>query len=170
MEEYAAEKGLTLPLQVTLATKNDQAEPEIAQALKEQALPGGFDIALDITEPGGYWDRWTEVDLGLTSWTHRSLDTMVLPLAYTEEGIGNWNETRWVDEEFEALLREAERTLDVEARRELMSQIEDIMQERGPIGIANWRNVWSITRSNFQNVKAHPTSYDLLYDVWKADA
>ncbi len=170
MEEYAAEKGITLPLQVTLATKNDQAEPEIAQALKEQALPGGFDIALDITEPGGYWDRWTEVDLGLTSWTHRSLDTMVLPLAYTEEGIGNWNETRWVDEEFETLLREAERTLDVEARRELMSQIEDIMQERGPIGIANWRNVWSITRSNFQNVKAHPTSYDLLYDVWKADA
>jgi len=170
MEEYAAEKGLTLPLQVTLATKNDQAEPEIAQALKEQALPGGFDISLDITEPGGYWDRWTEVDLGLTSWTHRSLDTMVLPLAYTEAGIGNWNETRWVDEEFETLLREAEKTLDVEARREIMSQIEDIMQERGPIGIANWRNVWSIARSSFQNVKAHPTSYDLFYDVWKQDA
>lgn len=170
MEEYAAETGVELPLQVTLATKNDQSEPEIAQALKEQALAGGFDIALDITEPGGYWDRWTEVDLGLTSWTHRPLDTMVLPLAYTEEAIGNWNETRWVDEEFETLLREAEGTLDVEARREIMSQIEDIMQERGPIGIAYWRNVWNITRSNFQNVKAHPTSYDLFYDVWKEDA
>ncbi len=170
LEEYAAEKGLTLPLQVTLATKNDQAEPEIAQALKELAAPAGFEIALDITEPGGYWDRWTEVDLGLTSWTHRSLDTMVLPLAYTEEGIGEWNETRWSDEEFATLLREAERTLDVEARRELMSQIEDIMQERGPIGIAYWRNVWTIVRSNFQNVKSHPTSYDLFYDVWKNDA
>ncbi len=170
MKEYAAEKGIELPLKVTLATKNDQAEPEIAQALKEEALAGGFDIALDITEPGGYWDRWTEVDLGLTSWTHRPLDTMVLPLAYTAEAIGNWNETRWTDEEFETLLREAEKTLDVEARRAIMSKIEDIMQERGPIGIANWRNVWSITRSNFQNVKAHPTSYDLFYDVWKQDA
>lgn len=170
MEEYAAETGVELPLQVTLATKNDQNEPEIAQALKELALPGGFDITLDITEPGGYWDRWTEVDLGLTSWTHRPLDTMVLPLAYTEEAIGNWNETRWVDEEFEGLLREAEGTLDVDARRELMSQIEDIMQERGPIGISYWRRVWSINRSNFQNVKAHPTSYDLFYDVWKEDA
>ena len=30
LEEYAAEKGISLPLQVTLATKNDQAEPEIA--------------------------------------------------------------------------------------------------------------------------------------------
>lgn len=169
LEEYAAEKGIDLPLQVTLATKNDQSEPEIAQALKEQALAGGFDITLDITEPGGYWDRWTEVDLGITSWTHRSLDTMVLPLAYTEEAIGNWNETRWVDDEFETLLREAEGTLDVEARRELMSQIQDIMQERGPIGIPYWRNVWNITRTNFQNVKSHPTSYDLFYDVWKND-
>ncbi|MEZ4622903.1 MAG: hypothetical protein R2867_46420 [Caldilineaceae bacterium] len=93
-----------------------------------------------------------------------------LALAYTEEAIGNWNEARWTDEEFETLLLEAEGIFDVEARRDLMSQIEDIMQERGPIGIAYWRNVWNITRSNFQNVKAHPTSYDLFYDVWKEDA
>ena len=170
LEEYAAEKGIELPLAVTLATKNDQAEPEMAQALKELAAPAGFDITLDITEPDGYWDRWTEVDLGLTSWTHRPLDTMVLPLAYTAAAIGNWNETRWTDDEFETLLRQAEATLDVEARREIMSQIEDIMQERGPIGISHWRSVWNITRNNFENVKAHPTSYDLLYDVWKNDA
>lgn len=170
LEEYAAEKGVELPLKVTLATKNDLAEPEMAQALKEQAVAAGFDITLDITEPGGYWDRWTEVDLGMTIWTHRPLDTMVLPLAYTKEAIGNWNETRWTDDEFETLLREAEKTLDVEARRELMSKIEDIMQERGPIGIAYWRKVWNITRNNFQNIKAHPTSYDLFTDVWQQDA
>lgn len=167
LAEYAAEKGLDLPLKVNLATKNDESEPEIAQALKELALPGGFDIQLDITEPGGYWDRWTEVDLGITSWTHRALDTMVLPLAYTEEAIGNWNETRWTDAEFEGLLRQAEGTLDVEARRELMSQIEDIMQDRGPIGNSYWKRVWNATKSEFQNVTAHPTSFDLLYEVWK---
>lgn len=167
LEEYAAEKGLELPLQVTLATKNDESEPEIAQALKEQALPGGFDIQLDITEPGGYWDRWTEVDLGITAWTHRPLDTMVLPLAYTQEAIGNWNETRWVDEEFETLLRQAEGTLDVEARRDMMSQIEDIMQDRGPIGNSYWKRVWNATSTQFHNVTAHPTQYDLLYEVWK---
>jgi peptide/nickel transport system substrate-binding protein len=162
-----AEAGYPDGLQVTLATKNDQNEPEIAQALKELAAPAGFDIQLDITEPGGYWDRWTEVDLGITSWTHRPLDTMVLPLAYIGEAIGAWNETRWTDEEFETLLREAEATLDVEARRSLMCQIEDIMQDRGPIGNSYWKNVWNITSSEFKNVRAHPTAYDLLYDVWK---
>ncbi|MFO7537444.1 MAG: ABC transporter substrate-binding protein [Chloroflexota bacterium] len=166
LEEYAEEKGISLPLQVTLATKNDEAEPEIAQALRELAIPGGFDITLDITEPGGFWDRWTEVDLGITAWTHRPLDTMVLPLAYIEEAIGAWNETRWTDPEFESLLREAERTLDVEARRELMCQIQTIMQDRGPIGNSYWKSVWNITRSEFQNVEAHPTSYDLMAEVW----
>lgn len=172
MEEYAAEKGIELPLQVTLATKNDQSEPEIAQALKEMALPGGFDIQLDITEPNGYWDRWTEVDLGITAWTHRPLDTMVLPLAYTTDEDGNpvpWNETRWSDDEFATLLNQAERTLDVEERRQIMEQIETIMQDRGPIGNSYWNRVWNITRSEFQNVVAHPTDYYLLYEVWKQD-
>ncbi len=166
LEEYAEEKGISLPLQVTLATKNDQAEPEIAQALKEQAAAGGFDITLDITDPSGYWDRWTEVDLGITSWTHRALATMVLPLAYTAEAIGNWNETRWTDTEFEEILREAQGTLDVEARRELMCQIEDIMQERGPIFNSFWKSVWNITNSKFKGVKAHPTAYHLMNEVW----
>ena len=166
LEEYASEKGIDLPLKVTLATKNDQNEPLIAQALKEMAEPGGFEITLDITEPGGYWDRWTEVDLGITSWTHRPLATMVLPLAYTEESIGAWNETRWFDSEFEQVLREAQGTLDVEARRALMCKIEDIMQERGPVFNSFWKSVWNITASKFKNVKAHPTAYDLMYEVW----
>jgi peptide/nickel transport system substrate-binding protein len=162
LQEYAAEKGIELPLKVTLATKNDQSEPEFAQALKELAEPAGFEIALDITDPAGYWDRWTEVDLGITTWTHRPLATMVLPLAYTKEAIGNWNETRWTDDEFETVLREAQGTLDVEARRALMCTIEDIMQERGPIFNSFWKNVWNATNSKFQNVVAHPTAYDLL--------
>ncbi|MCB9078149.1 MAG: ABC transporter substrate-binding protein [Anaerolineaceae bacterium] len=164
------EAGFPDGLKVTLATKNDQQEPELAQALKELAAPAGFDIQLDITDPSGYWDRWTEVDLGITSWTHRPLDTMVLPLAYIKEAIGAWNETRWSDDEFETLLRQAEGTLDVEARRELMCQIEDIMQERGPIGNSFWKKIWNITSSEFQNVQAHPTAYDLMYEVWKDEA
>jgi len=162
-----SEKGIELPLQVTLATKNDQSEPEVAQALKELAAPAGFEISLDITESGGYWDRWTEVPLGITSWTHRPLATMVLPLAYTEESIGAWNETRWFDDEFTTLLREAEATLDVEARRSIMCKMEDIMQERGPVANSFWKNVWNITNSDFEGVQAHPTAYDLMYEVWK---
>ncbi len=170
LEEYAKEKGIELPLKVKLATKNDEGEDLIAQALKEQAAPGGFDIELDITEAGGYWDRWTEVDLGITAWTHRPLGTMVLPLAYTADADGKpvaWNETRWVDEEFTTILRQAEKTLDIEKRRELMGQLEEIMQARGPVFVSYWKGIWNITRKEFKGVQGHPTSYDLLYEVWK---
>ncbi len=167
LEEYAAEKGISLPLEVSLATKNDQAEPEIAQALKQLAEPAGFDIKLDITEPGGYWDRWTEVPLGITAWTHRPLGTMVPALAYTEESIGAWNETRWFDDEFTQLLIEAQATLDVDARRSIFCKMEDIMQDHGPIGNSFWKNVWNITRKEFQNVVSHPTAYYLMNKVWK---
>ncbi len=165
-----AEAGYPDGLKVTLATKNDLEEPEWSQALKELAAPGGFDITLDITDPGGYWDRWTEVDFGLTSWTHRPLGTMVLRLGYTADDTGKpveWNETRWVDKEFQDLLTEAEATLDVEARRGLMCKIEDIFQERGPIGIAYWKRVWNIVPKTFHNIAAHPTEYDLMNEVWK---
>jgi len=164
-----AEAGYPDGLKVTLATKNDLEEPEYAQALKEMSAPGGFDIDLDITEPGGYWDRWTEVDLGMTSWTHRSLDTMVLPLAYAGDAEGNpveWNETRWVDEEFSEILAQAERTLNVEERRSLMCKLEEIQMERGPIGIAYWKQVWNIVPEKVKNIEAHPTEYDLLTEVW----
>ncbi len=166
-----AEAGYPDGLKVILATKNDEAEPEIAQTLKELAAPGGFDIQLDITDPGGFWDRWTEVDFGITSWSHRPLGIMVLPLAYTADEDGNpipWNETRWVDEEFVELLGQAEQTLDLEERRELMCQLEDIMQERGPIANSFWKKVWRISRNNVMNIQAHPSDYDLFYEVWKA--
>ena len=94
---------------------------------------------------------------------------MVLPLAYIADADGvpvPWNETRWVDDEFSALVLQAEKTLDVEARRAIMSDIEDIMQTRGPIGNAYWKSVWNITHKKFQGISAHPTSYDLLFEVY----
>jgi len=167
LKEYAKEKDLQLPLKVTLSTKNNLDEPSIAQGLKEMALPGGFDIQLDITEPGGYWSRWTEVSFGITSWSHRPLGTMILPLAYTKESIGAWNETRWHDEEFTKYLREAEATLDVNQRREIMCKLEDIMQERGPIGISYYSHRWEILLEKWKNVKAHPSQYtEYIKEMW----
>jgi peptide/nickel transport system substrate-binding protein len=162
LQAYATEKGLKLPLKVKLATKNDMSEPEVAQALKELSRPAGFDITLDITEPGGYWSRWKDVDLGITHWSHRPLGTMLLPLAYIKEAIGAWNETRWYDDEFTKLLREAEKTLDVEKRRQIMCKIEDVMQERGPVAISYWKKQWQLNSAKFKNLQAHPSEYHIF--------
>ena len=77
-----------------------------------------------------------------------------------------WNETRWVDKEFSALLDRANATLDVEERRKIFCKLEDIQMSRGSIGIAWWRNVWMVTAKKVQDVKGHPTLYMLFNKVW----
>jgi peptide/nickel transport system substrate-binding protein len=98
---------------------------------------------------------------------------MVLSLAYVCDDEGNpvpWNETRWCDDEFAALLKEAEGTLDVDERREIMCQLEEIQYERGSVGIPYWMNIWSIAHKKVQDFKGHPTQYDLFNEIWLEEA
>ena len=49
----------------------------------------------------------------------------------------------------------------------MMCELEDIMQERGPVGLSYWAKNWNIIRSELKNVRANPEGYDLFADVWK---
>lgn len=140
-----------------------------AETVAEDAKAAGINLTLDTMPNDAYWGLWTETASGITPWTHRPLAVMVLPLAYIGDADGNpvpWNESRWIDDEFSALLLQAQGTADLEARRELMKDIQTIMQERGPVLIAFWKNVWTIMNKGFQNVVGHPTNYELYYEVW----
>jgi len=164
-----AEAGFADGVTVELSTQESRAEPAIAQSLKETAAAGGFTINLNILPGAQYWDVWTEVPLGITIWAHRPLGTMIPALAFTagEDGKpGAWNETRWVDDEYVTLLRQAESTLDVEARRAIACKMEAIETERGAVGIAFFTNVWYVCNKRFQGIRAHPTNYDLFDEVW----
>lgn len=157
-------------LDVNLAVGSDWTDVvRFAEVLKQDAAPGGFRINIQTMPTSQYWEKWTEVDLGITPWTHRPLGTMILNLAYTADADGKpvaWNETRWVDEEFSKLLEEANGTLDVDKRREIFCKLEQIQIDRGSIGISYWRNVWMVTRARVQNAVSHPNGYFFCSDLW----
>ena len=165
-----AEAGYPDGLDVELAIGNGW--PDVVaygETLKEGAAAGGFNITLNSMPNSQYWDLWTEVDLGITPWTHRPLGTMVLNLAYTCDAEGEpvpWNESRWCDEEFTELLTQANGTFDVDERRTIMEKLETIQQERGSIGNAYFMTTWIIVNKQFKNVRAHPTAYDLWTELW----
>jgi peptide/nickel transport system substrate-binding protein len=165
-----AEAGVTTPLEIHIAVSTSW--PDVvayAETLKEDAQAGGFNVILDTMPESEYWNVWTEAAVGVTPWTHRPLGVMVLPLAYIADKDGNpvpWNESRWVDEEFTTLLQKAQGTLDVEARRAIMKDIETIQQSRGSIAIAWWQNVWRVANPAFINIGSHPTDYYLWRDLW----
>jgi peptide/nickel transport system substrate-binding protein len=169
-KQLLKEAGYPNGLDVNLAVGSGWTDVvRYAEVLKQDAAPAGFGINIQTMPNSQYWEKWTEVDLGITPWTHRPLGTMVLNLAYIADDKGKpvpWNETRWVDEEFSALLDKANGTLDVDERRKIFCKLEDIQMTRGSIGIAWWRNVWTVTRKNVRDAKGHPTLYMLFNNVW----
>jgi len=164
------EAGVPIPLPVAISVGTGWTDiVAYIETLKEDAKAGGFDITLDTMPNSAYWDKWTETPVGVTPWTHRPLAVMVLPLAYIADADGNpvpWNESRWVDQEFSDLLKKAQGTIDVEARRAIMKDIERIQMERGSIAIAWWQSVWNIKLPKCQNMPAHPTHYQLWREAW----
>jgi peptide/nickel transport system substrate-binding protein len=165
-----AEAGYPDGLDVELAIGTGWPDVvSIGETLKADAVAGGFNITLNTMPNSQYWDLWTEVDLGLTPWTHRPLGTMVLNLAYICDADGEpvpWNETRWCDDEFTELLVQANGTLDVLQRREIMRKLEEIQQVRGSIGNSYFFTTWIIMNKKFQDVQPHPTTYDLWSAIW----
>lgn len=143
-----------------------EAEPEIilAQLLKEQCAPAGFDMELNAMPASMYWDQWTEVDLGITSWTHRPLATMTLALAYRSGA--EWNETHWSNAKFDELLAKAEGTLAMEDRRKIMCDIQTLMQEEGPIIIPRWGAFLWGHRARVKGYRGAPSDFIYLTNVW----
>ncbi len=164
------EAGVKTPLDVKISVGTGWTDiVAYIETLKEDAKPAGFNITLDTMPNASYWDKWTETTVGVTPWTHRPLAVMVLPLAYIADKDGKpvpWNESRWVDEEFSTLLKKAQGTLDIEARKAIMKDIERIQMERGSIAVAWWQSVWDIHSPILQGTKAHPTAYHLWREAW----
>jgi len=168
-KELLQQAGYKDGLAVNMAVGNGWKEiVRYAEILKEDAAPAGFKINIQSMPNNQYWEKWTEVDLGITTWAHRPLGTMVLNLAYIGDDAGKpvpWNESRWVDNEFTTLLKKANGTLDIEERRKIFCQLEKIQQDRGSIANAFWINVWTIAKKRVQGIKPHPSQYLKLDEV-----
>ena len=169
-KKLLAEAGVKTPLKVKVSVGTGWKDVvSYGESLKETAKAGGFDVELDSMPNSAYWDKWTEVPAGITPWTHRPLGITVLALAYIADKNGKpvaWNESRWVDEEFSKLLKQAQGTADVAARKALMKDIQRIQQERGSVAIATWMPIFAARATTAMNLNTHPTSFQLWREAY----
>ncbi|MDH3466728.1 MAG: ABC transporter substrate-binding protein [Gammaproteobacteria bacterium] len=156
----AVETGLD-KADLAIACKKDPAwELAAVQSMVEQLKESGLNVKINVMPSTQFWDNWDKVPMGFTSWAHRPLGFMVLSLAY-RTGVP-WNESHYTNPKFDALLTKAEGTLDVEKRRELIRELEQIMQADGPIVQPAWRSVFSPTSKKVKGFEKHPTQYLFL--------
>lgn len=169
-KQLLKEAGYPNGIDISIAVGSEWTDVvRYAEVLKQDAAPAGIRLNIQTMTTSQYWEKWTEVDLGITPWTHRPLGTMVPNLAYSADDKGKpvpWNETRWVDKEYSDLLAKASGTLDVDKRRKIMCKLEDIQMTRGSIGIAYWMNTWMCPNKKLKNVVAHPNLLLLFNEVW----
>jgi peptide/nickel transport system substrate-binding protein len=162
---------------VKMTYKNDtRFEPVMAEIFQRSAKEAGIEIALDQRPATEYWPRWNHYHFGITQWTHRPLNTMVNALAYTKEALppdeksGNWNETRWTNDEFLGLLDKANATVDLDERLGLISQMEDIQADDGGIGLPMFYNIFNVVANRVKNHRGHPTDYLQVTEAWVDEA
>ena len=157
-KELLAEAGHPNGIDLEIAAKKDPAwEIQAVQAMVEQWQEAGIRVKINLMPSAQFWDNWDKVPFGFTSWAHRPLGFMVLSLAY-RSGVP-WNESHFNNARFDELLTKAEGTLDVDERREILGQIEELMQQEGPITQPLWRSLFTVYDKRVQGFRLHPTKY-----------
>ena len=157
-KKLLAEAGYPDGIDTEIAAKKEPAwELDAVQAMVEQWKEANIRVKINVVPSAQFWDIWTTVPFGFTEWTHRPLGFMVLALAY-RSGVP-WNESHYSNPEFDELLTKAEATVDLEARKQILGQLEEIMQQDGPIIQPLWRSVFTAASDKVKGFAMHPTSY-----------
>ena len=91
---------------------------------------------------------------GSAIWNHRELGVQILNLAY-RSGVP-WNESGFANSEFDTLLDQANGIQDADARREVMAQLQSIMQDEGVTLQPYWRSLFRHYKDSVINAEMHP--------------
>jgi peptide/nickel transport system substrate-binding protein len=157
-KKLLADAGYPNGFETVMYVPNDQAWiVSEAQAAAEQWKAIGVQVKLNVVPGAEYWNNWTKVPFGATTWLHRPLGLMVLDLAY-RTGVP-WNETSYSNPEFDKLLNQADATLDIAKRREVIGKLEAIMHEDGPVVQPLWRDLFSFMHESVLGYAMHPSNY-----------
>ena len=143
---------------------DDDYRKNTTDAVAAQLREAGFKVKRTVLPGSTFWNDWTKYPYSSTNWNHRPLGVQILALAYrTGEA---WNETAYSNPDFDAKLNEALGVADADQRRELMKDIEMILQDSGIMVQAYWRSLFNFNTAEVQNYFMHPTYEMDLQNVW----
>lgn len=129
-----------------------------------QCREAGFKIKRTVIPGSSFWNDWTKYPWSTTEWNMRPLGVQVLALAYrTGE---SWNETGYSNPDFDEKLNAALAVADADKRREMMKDIEQILQDSGILIQPFWRSLYRHHADYVMGLFMHQTFELQMEGVW----
>lgn len=147
-----------------LITVDEDWHKNTGDAIAAQLREAGIKVKRTVLPGSTFWNDWTKYPFSMTNWNMRPLGVQVLALAYrTGEA---WNESAWSNPEWDKKLNAALAVADAEKRKEMMKDIEQILQDSGVIIQPYWRKLYNHSVAAVKNHGMHPTFEHDYGKVW----
>jgi len=151
-----------------LITIEDDWQKNTGDAIAAQLRDAGIKVKRTVLPGSTFWNDWTKYPYSMTIWYMRPLGVQILALGYrTGEA---WNESAYSDPAFDEKLKEALSISDVEKRKEVMKDLETILQDSGVIIQPFWQKLFSHMSPKVKNYGVHQTFQIDLQKVWLEQA
>jgi peptide/nickel transport system substrate-binding protein len=165
-----AEAGYPDGIDLTLvASDNPGTRTQLAVAIREMAKPAGFRITVQTMPHAAYLDQvWKKGSFYIGFYNTQQTVDGVFTLLYTSDAA--WNETRWNNKAFDALVAEGRRTNDYAKRTEIYGKAQDMMYAETPSIIPIFFDLLAGKRSYVKNYALHPRGHIFRFEkVWLDD-
>jgi peptide/nickel transport system substrate-binding protein len=158
------EEAGALDVEFELISLDDDVVRNTCDATAAQMRDAGLNVTRTILPGNTFWNNWLDYPFSATEWNHRPLAVQTYQLAYRTGAV--WNETGFSDARFDELLDRALGLADEDERREVMAEMQQILQDSGVIIQPYWRNTYRHKTEEVRGLEMHPTYEIHLERTW----
>ncbi|UWQ16430.1 ABC transporter substrate-binding protein [Jannaschia sp. M317] len=144
--------GLSLEL---VASEKPGYRSAMAVVLREMAKPAGFDISVKTMDHPTYLDQvWKQGPFYVGFYNMQPTEGTIFNLLFTSDA--SWNETKWNNTAFDALVSEADRTVDPAKRGALYGEAQALMRDEVPALVPVFFDLLGAKADHVENYEQHP--------------
>lgn len=163
---YLREAGLD-GLSVSLSSSDAAfgGAVDAATLFQNSAKAAGINIDVVREPKDGYWsDVWMKKPFSAVYWGGRPVEDQMFATAYSCGA--DWNDTFWCNDRFEDLMIRARAELDEDKRREMYSEMQDLVANNGGAIIPMFANYVFASDKGVARPETMATNWDMDGERW----